>query len=94
MCSYARTALRYRVRDLRTNGEYAVDVLVTEARSPEDAIRKALGLDVVRSGSSKALVARVFWESIGRTNHSIDLFRSHSEVFRTVCLVRKSKPRA
>jgi hypothetical protein len=53
----------------------AFDVLITDARSPEDAARKALGIEVVRSGAGKNLVARVFWENVGSPDHSVDLFR-------------------
>ena len=67
--------LRYRVSDLRQEAENAFDVLVGSAGSPEDAARQAFGLEVVRSGAAHNLVARVHWESVGRQDHYVDLYR-------------------
>ena len=36
--------------------------MIEGASSPEDAARKALGIDVVRSGATKDLVAKVYWQ--------------------------------
>ena len=49
----------YRVVDLRS-ADRLVNVV---ARSPEDAIRKTLGLAVIRSGKDCNLVAKVYWET-------------------------------
>ena len=66
---------RYRVSDLRPEAEDAFDVLIGSAGSPEDAARQAFALDVVRSGATHNLVARVHWESVGRQDHFVDLYR-------------------
>lgn len=52
-------AKNFRVVDLRPQGK---EVTVEGASSPEDAARKALGIDVVRSGAKKDLVAKVYWQ--------------------------------
>ncbi|HEY8358425.1 MAG TPA: hypothetical protein VIL30_13290 [Ramlibacter sp.] len=67
-------ALKYRVKDLRPEAEDSFDVLVDSARSPEDAVRTALGLEVVRSGAKANLVAQVHWERLGLADHRIDLY--------------------
>jgi hypothetical protein len=67
--------LKYRVTDLRTEAEDAFDVLVESARSPEDAVRIALGLEVVRSGAKANLAARVHWERVGQPEHTVELYR-------------------
>jgi hypothetical protein len=68
-------ALKYRVTDLRPGSEDDFDVAVENVRSPEDAVRTALGLEVVRSGTKANLVARVHWERVGQLDHSVDLYR-------------------
>ena len=67
-------ALKYRVTDLRPEAEDDFEVLVDSARSPEDAVRTALGLEVVRSGAESNLVARVHWERVGHPDHSVELY--------------------
>jgi len=51
----------YRVIDLRPDTQVAEDV-VDGVSSPEAAARKALDLDLVRSGSRKDLIAQVYWK--------------------------------
>jgi hypothetical protein len=41
-------------------------MVIDGVASPEDAVRQALGLEVVRSGAKVNLVARVLWERIGQ----------------------------
>ncbi len=67
-------ALTYRVVDARNSDEDAVDILVEGVRSPEDAVRQALGIDVVRSGARKDLVARVYWQTLGQPMNMVRLY--------------------
>jgi hypothetical protein len=67
--------LRYRVTDLRPQGEDSFDVIIENTRSPEDAAQQALGLEVVRSGATADLVACVYWERIGQEELSVLLYR-------------------
>jgi hypothetical protein len=67
-------ALTYRIVDVREKLDNAVDILVDSARSPEDAVRQALGVTVVRSGSRKDLVARVYWQSLGQPLNMVRLY--------------------
>jgi hypothetical protein len=62
------------VTDLRPEAEESFDVMIDNARSPEDAARLALGIDVVRSGARHNLVARVHWEKVGQTDLGVDLY--------------------
>lgn len=55
-------AQSYRVIDLRPEAQGADAIVVDSARSPESAAREALGLDLVRSGAKKDLVAQVYWQ--------------------------------
>jgi hypothetical protein len=57
----ASMANLYRVIDLRPDTQVAEDV-VDGVSSPEAAARKALDLDLVRSGSRKDLIAQVYWK--------------------------------
>lgn len=52
----------HRVIDLRPTAEAGAEILVEGAKSPEAAAKQALGLDLVRSGSRKDLVAQVYWQ--------------------------------
>lgn len=54
--------LAYRVVDLRTTTIDALDIVIEGVSSPEEAARRALDMDVVRSGPKHALVARVYWQ--------------------------------
>jgi hypothetical protein len=70
--------LKYRVKDLRPEAENDFDMVVDSARSPEDAAQRALAIEVVRSGAKANLIARVSWESIGRPDSYIELYRKPS----------------
>ena len=52
----------YRVVDLRTGIAVPSEIIVEGENSPERAAKKALGLDLVRSGSKRDLTARVYWQ--------------------------------
>lgn len=66
-------ANRYRVIDLRT-GVIETEIVVDNARSPEHAAREALGMEVVRSGSKKELVARVYWQVPPQPQNMVRLY--------------------
>lgn len=68
-------ALSYRVVDLRTDVIDAMDMIIEGVTSPEEAARKALDIDVVRSGARKDLVARVYWQTIGQPMTMVRLYR-------------------
>lgn len=65
----------YRVVDLRTDDIDPRQIIIEGARSPEEAARQALELDVVRSGQRKDLVARVYWETSGQPVTMVRLYR-------------------
>ena len=67
----------YRVRDLRMTDEAIPEIIVDGVKSPEAAVRKALGLDLVRSGSKKDLVAQVYWQL---APEAINMVRLYSRV--------------
>lgn len=56
----------FRVIDLRANT--IVPEIKVEAKSPEEAAEKALGVMLVRSGLPKTLACRVYWTEGGQTN--------------------------
>ena len=68
-------AITYRVVDVRSDIIDPTETIITDARSPEDAARQALGVDVVRSGQRKDLVARVYWQSLGQPMNMVRLYR-------------------
>lgn len=68
-------AITYRVVDVRSDVIDPTEIIITNARSPEDAARQALDLDVVRSGRRKDLVARVYWQSLGQPMNMVRLYR-------------------
>ena len=72
-------ALNYRVVDVRTDVIDPQEITVEGARSPEDAARQALGIDVVRSGHRRDLVARVYWQSVGQPVTMVRLYGRVSE---------------
>lgn len=67
-------AISYRVVDLRSPDTEGIDIIIDNARSPEDAVRHALGLDVVRSGAKRDLVARVYWQTLGQPVNMVRLY--------------------
>lgn len=64
----------FRVVDLR-GGD--LDIVIGDAVSPEQAAYKALGLELVRSGPKRALVAKVYWQPIGQ---ALTMVRLYSKV--------------
>jgi hypothetical protein len=67
-------AISYRVVDLRKAVADDFDVIVEGVRSPEDAARQVLGIDVVRSGARRDLVARVYWQTMGQPLNMVRLY--------------------
>lgn len=67
-------AISYRVVDVRTDVIDPKEITIEGARSPEDAVRQALGVEVVRSGHRKDLVARVYWQPIGQPVTMVRLY--------------------
>ncbi len=68
-------AITYRVVDVRSDIIDPIEIFISSARSPEDAARQALGIEVVRSGQRKDLVARVYWQSLGQPMNMVRLYR-------------------
>lgn len=68
-------AISYRVVDVRTDVIEPKEVIIEGARSPEDAVRQALDVEVVRSGNRRDLVARVYWQSLGQPVTMVRLYR-------------------
>lgn len=68
-------ALSYWVVDLRTDVIDAMDIIIEGVTSPEEAARKALDIDVVRSGATKDLAARVYWQTTGQPMTMVRLYR-------------------
>ncbi len=59
--------------DLRQAGPEAIDAIIDGA-SPEEAARKVLGIEVVRSGSKRDLVAKVYWRPVGQPLTMVRLY--------------------
>ena len=70
----------YRVVDLRGDLAERPETTIDGVSSPEAAARKALGIDLVRSGSVRDLVARVYWQ-LGPD--AINMVRLYSRVVST-----------
>ncbi|HEV7345450.1 MAG TPA: hypothetical protein VGN60_07440 [Devosia sp.] len=68
-------AIVYRVVDVRTDVIDPVEITISTARSPEEAARQALDVEVVRSGSRKDIVARVYWQAAGQPMNMVRLYR-------------------
>jgi hypothetical protein len=69
----------FRIVDLRAN-LIDPEPIFQIARSPETAVTEALGLDVVRSGSKKDLVARAYWSTDGQATNMVRLYRRIGDV--------------
>lgn len=67
----------YRVVDKRSAAEGSDSIIIDGVNSPEAAARKALGLELVRSGSKKDLVAQVYWQL---APDSMNMVRLYSRV--------------
>jgi hypothetical protein len=68
-------AITYRVVNVRDDVIDPTEIIIAGARSPEDAARQALGIDLVRSGQRKDLIARVYWQSPGQPMNMVRLYR-------------------
>lgn len=67
----------YEVIDLRGSVIEEKKQHVEGVKSPEAAVARSLGLDVVRSGAKKDLVARVYWQIPG---HPINVVRFYTRL--------------
>lgn len=56
----------FRIVDLRA--DVVESEIHAEARSPETAAEKALGLKLVRAGNPRNLICRVYWEDAPNIN--------------------------
>ncbi|MFD2648842.1 hypothetical protein ACFSX5_13715 [Devosia albogilva] len=65
----------FEVIDLLSDG--IVPGINVEAVTPEEAVLRALGVEVKRNGTRRDLVARVYWHTPGNTN-MVRLYRAHS----------------
>ena len=61
----------FRVVDLRSSD---LDIEIEGAQTPEEAARQALGIEVVRSGSRRDLVAKVYWQPLGQPLTMVRLY--------------------
>ena len=68
-------AISFRVVDVRSDIIDPTETIIMGARSPEEAVRQALDLEVVRSGQRKDLVARVYWQPPGQPMNMVRLYR-------------------
>jgi hypothetical protein len=64
---------RFKIIDLRSS-TVAEEVFVDGAKSPEDAVRRVLGFEPVRSGAKKDLAARVYWQLPGQPMNMVRLY--------------------
>lgn len=64
----------YRVIDLISGHADPVETTVV-AFTPEAAASKLLGIEPVRSGARKDLVARVYWQPPGQPKNMVRLYR-------------------
>ena len=67
-------ATQYRVLDLRPALQDVQQLVVEGVKSPEAAARQALGIDLVRSGSKKDLVAQVYWQLAPDSTNMVRLY--------------------
>lgn len=65
----------FRVVDLRHDALVAdTDIIVEGVQSPEAAVRDVLGIQVVRSGAKRDLVAKVYWQPLGQPLTMVRLY--------------------
>lgn len=70
----------FRVVDLREDALVAdTDIIVEGVQSPEAAVRDVLGLQVVRSGAKRDLVAKVYWQPLGQPLTMVRLYAKSEE---------------
>ena len=67
-------AVIYRVVDLRTRTDEPLEIMVGDARSPENAAHIALGEDLSRGGHSRNLRARVYFQNPGSSLTMVRLY--------------------
>ena len=71
----------FRVVDLRHDALVAdTDIIVEGVQSPEAAARDVLGIQVVRSGAKRDLVAKVYWQPIGQPLTMVRLYAKSEEL--------------
>lgn len=66
---------KFRVIDVRSGLENALELHVAKAKSPEEAARLAIGERLVRSGRQTDLRARVYFEQDGQPTTMVRLYR-------------------
>lgn len=65
----------FRVVDLRQDALVVdTDIIVEGVPSPEAAVRDVLGIQVVRSGAKRDLVAKVYWQPLGQPLTMVRLY--------------------
>lgn len=65
----------FRVVDLRQDAlVFDTDIIIEDVQSPEAAAREALGVEVVRSGAKRDLVAKVYWQPLGQPLTMVRLY--------------------
>ena len=70
----------FRVVDLRQDALVIdTDIIVEGVQSPEAAVRDVLGIQVVRSGAKRDLVAKVYWQPIGQPLTMVRLYAKTDE---------------
>ncbi|HTO26997.1 MAG TPA: hypothetical protein VL017_00245 [Devosia sp.] len=70
----------FRVVDLRQDALLIdTDIIVEGVLSPEAAVRDVLGIQVVRSGAKRDLVAKVYWQPIGQPLTMVRLYAKAEE---------------
>jgi hypothetical protein len=70
----------FRVVDLRQDALVIdTDIIVEGVQSPEAAVRDVLGIQVVRSGAKRDLVAKVYWQPIGQPLTMVRLYAKSEE---------------
>lgn len=70
----------FRVVDLRQDALLIdTDIIVEGVQSPEAAVRNVLGIQVVRSGAKRDLVAKVYWQPIGQPLTMVRLYAKTDE---------------
>jgi hypothetical protein len=69
----------YRVVDVRTTVTDAIDVFVEGVQTPEQAAAQVVGHRVVRSGAKKDLVARVYWQPLGKPLNMVRMYKPAHE---------------
>ena len=73
-------AKSFRVVDLRQDALLTdTDIIVEGVQSPEAAVRDVLGIQVVRSGAKRDLVAKVYWQPIGQPLTMVRLYAKNEE---------------